>query len=182
VRTKPHRLQQLHSSRPLVLLLVVAISLPVRSPAQPTLSHADSLLYHVLAQIGEDNPHTFRILNHEGILVQGRGVHLMGDSVVMVSHQKEFAIAVVDVDSLWMQRGTAALALGVLSAVPCALFLGWAAYTLATGPDGNPRSGPVAALSGGAIGGIVCGGVGAVIGSFIRVWRLEYARPVKEAA
>jgi hypothetical protein len=120
----------LHSIRLLGLLLGVATSLPSRVPAQRTASYADSLLYHVLAQIGEDNPHTFRILNHEGILVQGRGAHLIGDSVVLVSHQKEFAIAVVDVDSLWMQRGTAALAVGVLSAIPCALFLGWAAYTL----------------------------------------------------
>lgn len=165
-----------------VVLLVLATSPPSRALAQVTASHEDSILYRVLARIGEDNPRTVRIANHESVRVQGRGLRLLGDSVVVVSHQKEYAIAVVDVDSLWVQRGTAALVLGAIAAAPCALYLGLAFHSLATGPDGNRRgeAGPVAALVGGLIGGVACGAVGAGIGSFIRLWRLEYARPLKE--
>jgi hypothetical protein len=84
----------------------------------------------------------------------------------------------VDVDSLWVQRGTAARTVGILTAVPCAVFGALVGEFIATDPDsnGSPGRGPLGALIGAVLFGAPCGGLGAVIGSFFPRWRLEYAR------
>lgn len=166
----------------LVLVLVLVTLLPSRAPAQSaTPSRADSTLYNILARIGAAGPHSLRIASRTTGRVQGSGVYLRGDTVIVVSERSERAIAIADVDSVWEQRGTANVLLGVIAAAPCALYLGAVFAFFATDPDSNgrPGAGAGAALLGGVIGGVVCGTVGAGLGSLIKRWRLDYARPLE---
>ena len=166
-----------------VLIVLVLVGLfPNRARAQgATQPRADSTLNNILARIAAAGPHSLRIASRATGRVQGSGVYLRGDTVIVMSDQSERAFAFVDVDSVWEQRGTAALLLGVIAAVPCALYLGAVSAFFATDPDSNgrPGAGTAAALVGGAIGVVVCGTVGAGVGSLIKRWRLEYARPLE---
>jgi MFS family permease len=82
-----------------------------------------------------------------------------------------------EVDSLWVQ-GTAAVLVGMVAALPCAIFGGMVGDFIGGDPDGNgtPRRALVYSLIGLAVGGAMCGTAGTIFGSFIPRWRLEYAR------
>lgn len=166
-----------------LLALLLAGSLPSRGQAQsPPAPHADSNLRNSVSRISADNQRSVRLASRETGRVEGNRLSLLGDSVLLNTDSGVRAIALVNVDSLWVQHGTAAPILGIIAGVPCAVF-GGLVGALAGGPDSSGGSGRAAAgiLIGMLGGGFVCGSVGAGIGSLIRRWRLEYARPAEAA-
>jgi hypothetical protein len=142
-----------------------------------TTSPSDSSIQRVIARIALE-PHNVRLSSHGTGRVEGYGIHVVGDSVWVDTNRGARTFAMVDVDSLWVQRGTAALTVGILAAVPCAVFGALVGEFIATDPDSNgrPGRGPLGALIGAVLFGAPCGGLGAMIGSFFPRWRLEYAR------
>ena len=161
------------------LVVVLAFAGPIASSAraQSAASQSDSSLQRVVFRIALE-PHDVRLASHGTGRVQGYGLHVVGDSVWVDTDRGAHTIAMVDIDSLWVQHGTAALTVGIIAAVPCAVFGALVGEFIATDPDSNgrPGRGPLGALIGAVLGGAPCGGLGAVIGSFFRRWRLEYAR------
>jgi hypothetical protein len=159
---------------------VFMAAFPSSGPAQSAgLGRTDSVLVNILAHMLPIEWRSVRIASRATGRVQGSRLYLRGDTVIVVSEeQSERAIAVADVDSVWVQRGTLALTLGLVTGVPCALYVGLVAATFASDPDSNggPAREATAAVLGGALGGVVCGAIGSGIGSLIRRWRLEFAR------
>ncbi len=142
-------------------------------------STADSSLQVLIARISGGFPLAVRLSSRATGRVQGNRLQLNGDSVVVVGERGPRALALTEVDSLWVKRN-ASLILGIVAAVPCAVYGGLVGAFLATDPDSNGRAGrgPVGALTGGAVGGFACGLLGVGIGSLFKRWRLEYARPL----
>jgi hypothetical protein len=101
--------------------------------------------------------------------------------VFLSTYSEVLTVAVVDVDSMWVQSGTAAPIVGLILGVPCALFGGLVGSFIGGDADsrGSPRRATVGLIIGMAGGGAVCGSAGAFMGSWFRRWRLEYARPRK---
>jgi hypothetical protein len=162
-----------------VLILILGHLLPCSAQAQvATSSRADSSLYRVLTRISEHGPRTVRLTSQATGRVQGGSLELRGDSVFVVSDQGLRPIPVGDVDSLWVQ-GDAALLVGIIAAVPCAIFGLMVGTFIGGDPDSQGSSGKaiVDGLIGAIGGGFLCGVVGAGFGSLIPQWRLEYARP-----
>lgn len=162
-----------------VVVLAFASSIPSYARAQSdTASQSDSSLQHVIARIGQDGQKTVRMVSRGTERFEGERIRLLGDSVWVDTETGLRTIGVVDVDSLWVQHGTAARMVGIIAAVPCAVFGAMVGEFLATDPDSNgrPGRGPIGALIGAALFGAPCGGLGAIIGSFFRRWRLDYAR------
>jgi hypothetical protein len=158
-----------------LLILALALGIPLR--AQDT--HEESELRSVVARISEDNGGSVRLASRETGRLEGHRVDLRGDSVLLDTDAEVRAIATANVDSVWVRRGSAARTLGIVAAVPCALFGAAVGASLAGGPDGGGKSaGTLGGLMGGLIAGSVCGAAGAGVGSLIRGWQLEYARPV----
>ena len=166
-----------------LLVLAFAESLPSRCRAQSPPAHADSSLLNSLARIGVDSQRSVRLATRETGRIEGYRVSLIGDSVFLNTDPGVRAIAVVNVDSVWVQRGTAALLVGFITGLPCALFGAMVGDFIGGDPDsqGSPGRATVGMLLGFLGGGLVCGSVGAGIGSLIRRWRLEYARPANTA-
>ena len=163
---------------PLVVVLAFACSVPSSARAQSdTISQTDSSLQRVVFRIALE-PHDVRLASHGIGRVEGYGLHVVGDSVWVDTDTGARTIAMVDIDSLWVQRGTAARTVGIIAAVPCAVFGAMVGEFIATDPDSNgrPGRGPIGAVIGAVLFGAPCGGLGAVIGSFFRRWRLAYAR------
>ncbi len=163
----------------LLFLLALADALPSRAGAQRTTAvDASSSLQTVLSRVGSGNGRALRLASKATGRVETRAVYLRDDSVVIHTELGMRAIAVADVDSLWVQRGTAAALVGTIAAIPCLLFGAGLGEFLATDPDGNgwPGGGLAGVAIGGVAGGAVCGLVGAGVGSLFRLWRLEYAR------
>jgi hypothetical protein len=131
----------------------------------------------LLTRIGEHPHRIVRLTTRASGRVQGNSVNLRGDSILVATEQGDRAFGVMEVDSLWSQ-GTAAALVGIVTAVPCAIFGGMVGDFVGGDPDGNGSSGRALVYSviGVAVGGVVCGSVGAIFGSFIPQWRLEYAR------
>lgn len=162
-----------------VLILILADLLASNAQAQtPTASPADSTLYRVLTRITDDGRRTVRLTSHATGRVQGSSLEVRGDSVFVVSDQGVRPIPVGEVDSLWVQ-GDAALLVGIVAAVPCAIFGLMVGTFIGGDPDSQGSSGKaiVEGLIGAIGGGFLCGVVGAGFGSLIPQWRLEYARP-----
>jgi hypothetical protein len=156
----------------------VAASAPIYGRAwSATDSPSDSSLQRVIFGIALE-PHSVRLASRGTGRVEGYGIHVVGDSVWVDTDKGARTFAMVDVDSLWVQRGTAALTVGILAAAPCAVFGALVGEFIATDPDSNgrPGRGPLGALIGAVLFGAPCGGLGAAIGSFFPRWRLEYAR------
>jgi hypothetical protein len=111
--------------------------------------------------------------------LQGNAVSLVGDSIFIGTESGPRAVAMGDVDSVWIHRGTAASLFGLIAGLPCALFGGAVGGFIGSDPDGKPGSTKSALfpIIGILAGGAVCGFAGAVIGSLIERWPLEYARP-----
>ena len=167
-----------------LLGLVLSESLPTRSWAQsPPAPLADSSLRNSVSRISADSQRSVRVASREAGRAEGSHVSLLGDSVLLNTDSGVRAIALVNVDSIWVQHGTAAPILGIIAGVPCAVF-GGLVGSLAGGPDSSGGSGSAAVgiIIGMLGGGFVCGSIGAGIGSFIRRWRLEYARPTDTGA
>ena len=167
-----------------VVVLAVAGLVPGSARAQSaTVSHPDSSLQRVIASIELDSPHSVRLVSRGTRRVEGDGIRVFGDSVSVDTDRGARTLAMVDVDSLWVQRGTAALTVGILAAVPCAVFGALVGAFLATDPDSNgrPGRGPLGALIGIVVGGVPCGLLGAGLGSLIRPWRLEFAHTAQAA-
>lgn len=166
-----------------LLLLALAGCLPSRTPVSaPSAAHADSGLSNLVARISADSPRLVRLSSRETGRLEGDRVSLMGDSVVLNTGAGMRAIAIVKVDSVWIQT-TAARIVGIIAAVPCALFGAWVGGFIGGDPDGNPSPQreilfPIIGMLG---GGAVCGAVGAGVGSLIPLWRLEYPRPSEDA-
>lgn len=163
-----------------LLILVLGVSLPNRARAQDAPApYADTSLRNSVTRISADSNQTVRLATRATGRLQGNNVSLRGDSVSVSTYSEILTVTVVDVDSMWVQRGTAAPIVGLIFGVPCALYGGLVGAFIGGDPDGNgsPRRATVGLIIGMAGGGAVCGSVGAVIGSLIRRWRLEYARP-----
>jgi hypothetical protein len=167
-----------------VVVLAVAGWVPGSARAQSaTLSYSDWSLHRAIANIEFDRPHAVRFASRGGGRVEGYGISVLGDSLSVDTDQGSRKLAIVDIDSLWVQRGTAALTVGILVALPCAVFGALVGSFLATDPDsgGRPGHGFLGGLIGFVIGGAPCGLVGAALGSLIRPWRLEFARTAQVA-
>jgi hypothetical protein len=164
----------------LVFLLAESVPSGSRAQSRPE-SPGDSSLRSSLARIGADNPRLVRLTSRESGRLEGLRVHLLGDSVLLTTESGLRAIAVSNVDSVWLQNGTAAPILGIIAGVPCAVFGGLVGSFIGGDADsnGSPRREIVLGLVGFVGGAFVCGSVGAGIGSLIRRWKLEYARPAE---
>jgi quercetin dioxygenase-like cupin family protein len=143
---------------------------------QTSSAHTDSTLVNTLA--GVDSGRSVRLATHETRRIEGNHVSLVGDSVFLNTETGMRAIAAVNIDSVWVQRGTAALLVGIITGVPCALFGAMVGGFIGGDPDGGSDTRSVVGAFLGLLGGgFVCGSVGAGIGSAIRRWQLEYPVP-----
>jgi hypothetical protein len=161
------------------LVLLVVDSVPTRALAQSmAVRRADTTLYIAIARL-DDTRRPVRVITRGLERVEGRGISIRDDSVLVVSDNGVRSIPAPDVDAIYVRRGTAALTGGLLAAIPCALFGGLLGAAIATDPDSNGRPGRGAggALLGAALLGAPCGVLGAGIGSLIKHWQLEYVRP-----
>jgi hypothetical protein len=120
-----------------------------------------------------------RLVSQRTGRLRGDALLLKGDSVVLVSDRASRTFALQEIDSLWVSHGNASRIVGIVTAVPCAIYGGLVGAFLATDPDSNgrPGRGPLGATIGGATGAFACGLPGFGIGSLIKRWRLEYTRP-----
>lgn len=161
-----------------VTSLILALLLAIPLGAQDT--HQESDLRGVIARISYDNGRSMRLASRETGRLEGYRVDLRADSVLLDTDAGVRAIATANVDSVWTQRGSAAHIVGIVAAVPCALYGALVGGFLASDPDsgGKPSHGALGALIGGLIAGAGCGAGGAAIGSLVRRWHLEYARPI----
>lgn len=161
-----------------LVVFVLAASLPSRGGAQGVPApHADSTLRNSIGRIGAENPRSVRLASRETGRLEGYRVSLVGDSVLLSTNSGVRAIAVGNVDSVWVQRGTAALMVGLITGLPCALYGGLVGAFFGGGPNNNSGRATAGLIVGFLGGGLLCGTVGAGLGSLIRRWRLEYARP-----
>jgi len=167
-------------TRPLFIAMIFASIQPGRAGAQAaTAASPDSSLRALLAGVSADTRQSLRLTTSSTGRLQARSVHLQGDSVLVVRRRDERRVAVSEVDSLWVQRGTAVRPVAIVAAVPCAVYGALVGAFLATDPDSNgrPGRGPIGALIGGAAGALPCGFAGAGVGYLIKRWRLKFARP-----
>jgi len=168
--------------RPLLPSLLVVLSLFLACSPRTGLRIApapstDSDLQELLTSIGEHPQRIVRLTTQSSGRVEGNNVDLRGDSVLVATEQGPRAFHMTEVDSLWVQ-GTAAVLVGMVAALPCAIFGSMVGDFIGGDPDGNGTPGRALAYSliGLAVGGVVCGSAGAILGSLIPRWRLEYAR------
>jgi hypothetical protein len=166
-----------------VLVLVPGECLPSGSRAQnPSGAHIDSSLSTIVARISADSARLVRLSSRETGRIEGDRFTLLADSVSLKTASGIRAIAIANVDSLWV-RGTATRLFGIIAAVPCALFGAMVGGFIGGDPDGQPSPGrellfPIVGLLG---GGAICGTVGAGVGSLIGRWRLEYPQPSEDS-
>jgi hypothetical protein len=142
-------------------------------------THGESDLRSVVARISWDHRGSVRLASRETGRLEGHRVDLRGDSVLLDTDAGVRAIATVNIDSVWEQRGSDARILGIVAAVPCALYGALVGAFFASDPDsgGKPSHGALGGLIGGLLAGSACGAAGAIVGSLVRRWQLEYARP-----
>lgn len=177
---------------PALLVLVLGAALPNRARAQsPPVAYPDTNLRNSITRTSADSNRTVRLTSRSTGRVQGSHVSLLGDSVSLSSYSQVRTyskvrtysevrtLAVVDVDSMWVQNGSAAPIVGLILGVPCAVYGGLVGAFIGGDRDskGSPRRATVGLIIGMAGGGFVCGSAGAFVGSLFRRWRLEYARP-----
>jgi len=166
-----------------VMVLVVAECLPSRSRAQsPSEAGSDSGWSNIFARVSADSARLVRLSSRETGRLEGNHLSQLGDSVYLNTDSGVRAIATANVDSLWTQ-GTAARLVGIIAAVPCALFGAMVGGFVGGDPDGggSPRREMLFSIIGLLGGGAVCGSVGAAIGSLIWRWQLEYPAPPEDA-
>src|SRR3954464_11383097 len=171
-------------SRRASVLFFIFFACEVASPdlarAQDDLfSRADSSVRRAIERVAVERPHSVRLAGSGNGRVEGPIVRAAGDSGSVATHGGTRTIAMVDVDTVWVRRGSLATTLGVVAAVPCAIFGALVGEAIGSDPDSNggPGQGGRGALIGASLLGIPCGLLGAGVGYLIRPWRLEYARP-----
>ena len=167
-----------------LVVLFLGPALPNRARAQaPPPAYADTNLRNSVTRAGADRNRTVRLTSRATGRVQGNRISLLGDSVSVSNYSEVHMIAVADVDSMWVQHGSAAPIVGLVLGVPCAVYGGLVGAFIGSDPDsnGSPRRATALIILGTAGGGFVCGSAGAFIGSWFRRWRLEYARPTEDA-
>lgn len=160
------------------LFFVIAGSVPTYALAQSGVLHqADTSLFGAIARSGAASKGV-RVASPLTGRVEGDGIVLRDENILLTSERGVRSIPAVDVDSVWVRRGTAALLVAIITAAPCAAYGGFIGGALAT-DNGNSSASHVLSgvLHGGALFGIACGSVGAAIGSLINRWQLEYPRP-----
>jgi hypothetical protein len=140
-------------------------------------SHADSVLRAALIRINVNGPQPVRFASRISGRFQGHDLLLRADTVVVVGRASERAIALADVDSVWVRRNVAR-GLAIVAGTICALGGAILGAALATDPDSGDASVAGAVLIGGTLAGATCAAGGWLIGDLIRAWRLEYVRPV----
>jgi hypothetical protein len=163
-------------SRTTVLAVMLAGSISSRTEAQSP--QPDSALRSIITRVAADNRQRIRVTSPETQRLEGNRVSLLDDSVFVSTESGTRAIPLARVDSVWIYRGTAAPILGLIAALPCAVFGAAAGGFIGGDPDSQGSSGKAALFSiiGLLAGGAVCGSVGAGFGSLIDRWRLEYVR------
>src|SRR5579859_5626080 len=141
------------------LFLILADLAPSCASAQATGSRPDSDVRSVVDVISATNAGPVRLASRQTGRLEGSRVHLAGDSVLLDTDAGVRTIAAANVDSVWVRRGTAAMTVGMIAAVPCALYAGLVGAVIAGDPDSNggPSHVPHGALVGAVIGGVVCG-------------------------
>jgi hypothetical protein len=139
-----------------------------------TFSSRDSALASVIGNVSQESRLRIHIKN--GQRVSNPKPRFVRDSVRIRFHDSTIVVAISEIDSVWVQRGTAARLLGRIAAAPCAVWGALAGHVLATDPDGGDpsSSGLIGTLVGASLGAVVCGAPGALVGSFIKRWRLVY--------
>jgi hypothetical protein len=168
-----------------VLAFFLGCALSSRAFAQSVdAARADSVLRSAISRLAADSRQKIRVTSRGTVRLEGNRVSLLGDSMFVSTDSGLRAIAVANIDSLWSSRGTAALTVGLIAALPCALYGAAVGGFIGGDPDGQGSSGKAALYSiiGLLGGGAVCGSVGAGVGSLIERWRLEYARPSPASA
>jgi hypothetical protein len=141
-------------------------------PSQPD-SVLRSVLVRVEADLQADSYHPARVASRVGGRFQGHKLLLRGDTVVVIARSSEHAIALADIDSVWVRRD-AGRELGLVFGGACAISVGALGAAIATGPDSGSGSPLPAIAIGAALGGAICGAAGWLVGSVIQTWRLEY--------
>ena len=144
-------------------------------------SQGDSVLHSALVRIEADMQadgfHPVRVASRVAGRFEGHELHLRGDTVIVIGGSSERAIALADIDSVWVRRD-AARSLGFFGAAVCALAGIGLGTMIANDPDSGGGSAVPAIVFGGTLFGAICGAGGWLLGSVIRTWRLEYARPL----
>lgn len=126
--------------------LVLLQLAPFRSGAQPQPAPSvDSVLRNTVSRIAAENRHSVRVASRETGRVEGDRVSLPGGSVYLADESGVRAIALVDVDSVWIQKGTAAAIFGLILGVPGAVFGGLVGSFIGGDPDSNGSPGRAAA-------------------------------------
>jgi hypothetical protein len=164
----------------LKLLVVLALESLVTNSAYAQsagVSHPDSVLRSILvrieADLEADGYHPVRVASRAVGRFQGHHLLLRGDSVVVITRSGERAIALADVDSVWVRRD-AGRDLALVFGGVCAVSGGALGGVIATGPDSGGGSPFPAIAIGAGFGGVICGAAGWVLGSVIQTWRLHY--------
>jgi hypothetical protein len=146
------------------------------SPSQPD-SALRSLLSRIEADLQADDFYPVRVASRSIGRFEGHELLLRRDTVVVIDRGSERAIALADIDSVWVRKD-AARGLGILGGALCAFVGGVFGGVIATDPDSGSGS-PVGAIAIGAtFGGAICGLGGWLLGSFIQTWRLDYPQPL----
>ena len=162
------------------LSVLVALALgvfPSSAYAQSSKS-ANSELRNVIAAIGAQKVRTVRVSSDGTGKLEGDWVALLGDSLVLTTESGPRSIAIEEVDSVWTQRGSAAQVVGIIAALPCAIYGAVVGSFIGGDPDsnGSPARQTGLTIAGFAAGALICGSIGAAVGSTFRRWQLEYAR------
>lgn len=161
----------------LVCSLAIVVA-PNRARAQRSTSGGDFELRNAIAELAAGKPRPVRVSGGAQGRLEGERVAVLGDSLILTTESGLRTIAIEDVDSVWIQRGTAAKLFGIIAAVPCAIYGALLGSFLGGDPDSNGSPGREVGLTaaGIAAGAIICGSIGAAVGSAIQHWELEYAR------
>jgi hypothetical protein len=161
-----------------LLASLVSIGAHAQSASTP---HPDSVLRSTLVRlqtnVGASGFHYIRVATRAAGRFRGHDLLPRGDTVVIIDRSSERAIALADIDSVWVQRDFGR-GLAIVGGAVCALIGGALGGLIAADPDSGDASVTGGILIGGTIFGAICGAGGWLVGDLIRTWRLEYARPL----
>ena len=164
----------------LILLGVVEGNRASAQEARATLSSRDSALATILGNAPESSRLRMRTANGERF--DDPKPRLANDSVLIRYHESTQMLAISDIDSVWVQHGTLAGIFGAIAAAPCAIYGALVGHSFANDPDSNGHPGSLGLremIVGVGLGTVICGGPGAILGSFIKRWHLIY--PIRRA-